>query len=143
MPNDGCTSDPAPDQLLPGDPEVHRDQHDVRREHPEGQLGRSFDDAGIEVLVGEQTTDILDDLGSALLHASERVDPVGGVAVDADQRVRVAVHESRPQRFERAHDGFLIANGKRGQRRLGSARGDAPIQAAVAAAPGRGNRRAT
>ncbi len=107
----------AADQLLALDDQVCGDEHDVGREDAHAHVGRRLQLTGIEVVVGEEPAQVLDDLRTAALHRAERVHPVGIRAVDVGELVGRARLETAEQREQCGPDGVLI--GLRQRRDIG------------------------
>jgi hypothetical protein len=72
----------AADQPLPSDVQMCGDQHYFPGQHPEAGFRRTGEFAAVEIVVGEEPLQILDDFVAAAPDGPERVDPVGVVGVD-------------------------------------------------------------
>jgi hypothetical protein len=98
----------AADQALTFDPQVCRYQNHLRRQHPETGLGRTLGFAAVEVVVGEQAGEVVDDLLAPAFDRAEGVDPIGVIGIHRVQRLRVAFTEARQQRQKRLADRLLV-----------------------------------
>jgi hypothetical protein len=65
----------------------------LRGEHFHGGLRGSFHGARIEVVVGEESTQVLDDLVPTLLYRSKGIRPIGVSGVNADECFGVSLPE--------------------------------------------------
>ena len=62
--------------------------------HDRSANGIAYDPAVVEVLVGKQSTEIVDDLSVTYLDAAKSVHPAGVVLVDSLKQVRIAFVET-------------------------------------------------
>ncbi len=95
----------AADKPLALGPQMRRDQDDFGGEYPKARLGQTGELAAVEVVIGKQSRQVLDDVIAPALDRAEGVDPVGIVGIHVPQRLRVAIVERLQQR---PADRFLV-----------------------------------